>query len=53
MGRSISQDPTRFEGSGPNLYWYAGGDPLDFTDPSGKFPNPFEPLEHFAEETER
>jgi RHS repeat-associated protein len=34
--RFISQDPAGFAGSGPNLYWYAGGDPVDFTDPSGE-----------------
>jgi RHS repeat-associated protein len=35
-GRFISQDPASFAGSGPNLYQYAGGDPLDNTDPSGE-----------------
>jgi len=35
-GRFISQDPAGFEGSGSNLYWYANGDPVDFTDPSGE-----------------
>jgi RHS repeat-associated protein len=35
--RFISQDPAGFEGSGANLYWYADGNPLDFTDPSGEF----------------
>jgi RHS repeat-associated protein len=34
--RFISQDPAGFSGSGPNLYWYAGADPVDFTDPSGE-----------------
>ncbi len=36
MGRFISQDPAGFKGSGANLYWYANGDPVDFTDPSGE-----------------
>jgi RHS repeat-associated protein len=35
--RFISQDPSGFNGSGSNLYWYANGDPLDFIDPSGEF----------------
>ena len=34
--RFISQDPTGFEGSGANLYQYTLGDPLDFTDPTGR-----------------
>ncbi len=34
--RFISQDPAGFAGSGANLYWYANGDPLDFTDPTGR-----------------
>jgi RHS repeat-associated protein len=36
MGRFISQDPAGFQGSGANLYWYANGNPVDFTDPSGE-----------------
>jgi RHS repeat-associated protein len=36
LARFISQDPAGFAGSGTNLYWYANGDPLDFTDPSGE-----------------
>ena len=48
--RFISQDPAGFAGSGANLYWYANGNPLDFTDPSGEcFPcmpdfDPFGPV---------
>ncbi len=34
--RFISQDPTGFAGSGANLYQYTLGDPLDFTDPTGR-----------------
>jgi RHS repeat-associated protein len=34
-GRFVSQDPASFTGSGPDLYQYAGGDPLDHTDPLG------------------
>jgi len=33
--RFLSQDPSGFAGSGPELYQYAGDDPIDFTDPSG------------------
>jgi RHS repeat-associated protein len=33
--RFTSQDPTGMAGSGINLYQYAGGDPVDFTDPTG------------------
>ncbi len=35
MGRFLSEDPMGFAGSGPNLYAYAGGDPMDFNDPFG------------------
>jgi RHS repeat-associated protein len=35
LGRFVSQDPLGFAGSGPNLYAYAGNDPVDFRDPSG------------------
>jgi RHS repeat-associated protein len=35
-GRFISQDPTNFTGSGPNLYQYGNSDPLDYTDRSGE-----------------
>ncbi len=34
--RFISPDPAGFSGSGSNLYWYASGDPLDFSDPLGE-----------------
>jgi RHS repeat-associated protein len=36
--RFISPDPLGFEGSGPNLYRYANGDPLGYTDPNGMDP---------------
>ncbi len=51
LARFISADPAGFEGSGPNLYWYAYGNPLSYTDPSGEcFPcvpsfNPVAPVE--------
>lgn len=57
LARFISQDPAGFEGSGPNLYGYVGGNPLDFTDPSGRcFPacmpsfNPMGPLEDLVDD---
>ncbi|MEQ8280835.1 MAG: RHS repeat-associated core domain-containing protein [Deltaproteobacteria bacterium] len=34
-GRWISRDPIRFRGRDFNLYRYAGGDPVNYTDPSG------------------
>ncbi len=34
-GRFLSEDPMGFAGSGPNLYAYAGDDPMDFNDPFG------------------
>jgi hypothetical protein len=33
--RFIAQDPADFRGSGADLYAYAGGDPIDYNDPSG------------------
>jgi uncharacterized protein RhaS with RHS repeats len=51
LARFTGEDPAGFEGSGSNLYWYAYGNPLSFTDPSGEcFPcvpsfNPVAPLE--------
>ncbi|MDQ3724686.1 MAG: DUF6531 domain-containing protein [Actinomycetota bacterium] len=36
-GRFISPDPLGFEGSGANLYGYAAGAPLTFTDPLGEY----------------
>ncbi len=35
IGRFISEDPMGFAGSGPDLYAYAGDDPIDFNDPTG------------------
>jgi RHS repeat-associated protein len=35
IGRFVSQDPLGMMGSGINLYQYAAGDPLNFTDPLG------------------
>lgn len=55
LSRFISRDPAGFEGSGTNLYWYANGNPLNFTDPSGEcvvcIPsfNPVAPLEDAAD----
>ena len=55
FGRFISEDPAGFVGSGPNLFWYANGDPLNLIDPSGEcFPcipdfNPIAPLEELAD----
>ena len=34
--RFISRDPAGFGGGSPNLYQYVGGNPLDYTDPSGE-----------------
>lgn len=36
-GRFISEDPIGLGGGQSNLYQYAGADPLNTTDPSGKF----------------
>ena len=35
--RLISKDPIRFKGGDTNLYRYVGGNPVNFTDPSGEF----------------
>lgn len=35
LQRFISEDPLGMAGSGPNLYAYAGDDPVNFTDSSG------------------
>jgi RHS repeat-associated protein len=35
LGRFVSEDPIGFQ-SGPNLYAYAGGDPISYTDPQGE-----------------
>ncbi|WP_371401969.1 polymorphic toxin-type HINT domain-containing protein [Kribbella sp. NBC_00662] len=37
-GRFLSEDPEGFDASGPNLYAYVDGDPVDATDPSGGMP---------------
>jgi RHS repeat-associated protein len=37
FGRFISEDPAGLAGSGPNPYLYAADDPINSTDPSGKF----------------
>jgi uncharacterized protein RhaS with RHS repeats len=34
-GRFLSEDPMGFAGSGPNLYEYAGDNPVSFNDPFG------------------
>jgi RHS repeat-associated protein len=36
-GRWTSKDPLRFAGGDANLYGYVLGDPVNFTDPSGRF----------------
>ncbi len=38
LQRFISEDPLGFGGGDPNLYAYAGNDPIDLTDPSGECP---------------
>src|SRR4029077_7030388 len=38
VGRFISEDPSRFAG-GIDLYRYVGGNPVLFTDPSGRWTN--------------
>jgi RHS repeat-associated protein len=37
IGRFISEDPIGFD-AGPNVYAYAGGNPVTFRDPYGKDP---------------
>jgi hypothetical protein len=39
IGRFISEDPIGFAGGDVNLYGYVGNNPLQFTDPFGKYPN--------------
>src|SRR5260221_13872115 len=34
-GRFLSEDPLEFAGNGPNLYAYAGNNPIGNVDPSG------------------
>ncbi len=36
-GRFLSEDPLGFDGDGPNLYTYAGDDPIDMSDQLGLF----------------
>ena len=37
VGRWTNKDPIRFAGGTTNLYEYVGNDPVNFTDPSGRF----------------
>jgi len=37
-GRWMTKDPLRFGGGDTNLYLYALGDPVNFTDPTGEIP---------------
>jgi RHS repeat-associated protein len=38
IGRWVSKDPMRFDaGDGPNIYVYAGNDPINFIDENGRF----------------
>jgi RHS repeat-associated protein len=39
-GRFISEDPLGFGGGDVNLYAYAGGNPINFNDPTGNFQGP-------------
>jgi RHS repeat-associated protein len=52
-GRFLSEDPIGFAGSGPNLYGYAGGNPVSKRDPSGldvwlEGPSGDEPVGHLS-----
>lgn len=50
-GRWAQEDPKGFQAGDPNLYRYAGDDPVMFTDPSGLMPNKrgFKTLSEFME----
>jgi RHS repeat-associated protein len=37
VGRWTSKDPVRFSGDGSNLFVYVDGDPINHTDPSGRY----------------
>lgn len=39
-GRFLSEDPMGFAGSGPDLYGYAGNNPISYSDPSGLCTDP-------------
>ena len=41
--RFLLEAPLGFAGSGPNLYEYAGDNPIDFTDPLGLYSGPYGP----------
>ncbi len=48
MGRFASQDPIGFAGGDTNLYGYGGGDPINYTDPTGLFWNPLDEVKKAA-----